>query len=145
MGAEVIVGIIGLAVSAAGAIMSGQQQQAMADYNVKVAEQNAMMAKDKANYDARMNNQQVKRMLATQRSLYGMSGVSSESGSPVLVMEDSVKQGALDALAIRYGGDVEAARQRSAANLYKMQGNNAMTAGVINAGSSLLSGASKLM
>jgi hypothetical protein len=74
-----------------------------------------------------------------------MSGVSSESGSPVLVMEDSVKQGALDALAIRYGGDVEAARQRSAANLYKMQGNNAMTAGFINAGSSLLSGASKTM
>jgi len=58
-----------------------------------------------------------------------------------LVMEDTAAQGELDALAIRYGGDVNAARNRSAANLSRMQGSTAMTASYFQAGSTLLSGA----
>lgn len=139
------VAIIGAVISAVGTLYTVQQQQAMADYNEKVARQNAQMAEDKANYDARMHNQEVQRMLATQRSLYGISGVSSESGSPLLVMADSVKQGAMDSLAIKYGGNVEAAKQRSAAAMYRMQGDAAMTAGMFSAGSSLLSGLSGAM
>lgn len=143
----VTIGIIGLAasaISAGGSFISGMQQQDMANYNAAVAEQNAKMATDKATYDAKMHNQEVRRILAAQRSLYGASGVSSESGSPLLVMDDTVKQGAMDALAIRYGGDVDAAKQRSQANLYRMQGKNAMTSSVIGAGSTLLTGMTKL-
>ena len=135
-----IIGLIGTAISAAGTFMSAQQQSEATDYNADVANQNAQMAEDKAAYDAKMHNQEVRRILATQRALYGKSGVSSESGSPLLVMDDTVKQGAMDALAIRYGGDVAAAQERSKANLYKMQGKNIMTAGAIGAGTTLLAG-----
>lgn len=145
MGIEVGLGLMGMVLSAAGTLMSASQQSDMANYNAAVAEQNAKMATDKATYDAKMHNQEVRRILAAQRSLYGASGVSSESGSPLLVMDDTIKQGAMDALAIRYGGDVEAAKQRSAANLYRMQGKNAMTSSVIGAGSTLLTAASKLV
>lgn len=144
MGAEVIA-FAGLIASAAGTLFSANQQKKMADYNAAVSENNAEMAENKAAYDAKMHNQEVRRILATQRGLYGKSGVDSSSGSPLLVMNDTVKQGAMDALAIRYGGDIAAAQQRSQANLYKMQGNNAMMSGGISAGTSLLSGALKLI
>jgi type IV secretory pathway VirJ component len=136
-------GVAGLLASVAGTVYSASQEQKMADYNADVAAQNAQMAEDKAAYDAKMHNREVRRVLANQRSLYGKSGLSEE-GSPLLVMEDSLKQGAMDALAIRYGGDVEASKQRSQANLFRMQGKNIMTSGAINAGTTLLSGASKL-
>jgi hypothetical protein len=135
-----IIGLVGTAVSVVGTVMSAQQQNDMADYNAAVSNQNAQMAEEKAAYDARIHNQGVRKILAAQRSLYGKSGISSEEGSPLLVMDDTIKQGAMDALAIRYGGDVAAAQQRSAANLYKMQGKNAMTSGMLGAGTTLLSG-----
>jgi hypothetical protein len=135
-----IIGLVGTAVSVVGTVMSAQQQNDMADYNAAVSNQNAQMAEEKAAYDARIHNQGVRKILAAQRSLYGKSGISSEEGSPLLVMDDTIKQGAMDALAIRYGGDVAAAQQRSAANLSKMQGKNAMTSGMLGAGTTLLSG-----
>jgi hypothetical protein len=139
---------IAAAVAAAGAATysadaqrrAGNQQ---ADYNAAVAEEDAKAAKAKAEYDEKAHRENVRKILATQRALYGKSGVSME-GSPLLVMEDTQKQGELDALAIRYGGDVASARSRSEANLARMTGrNNAYAAkgGYIQAGSTLLSGA----
>ena len=119
---------------------AGNQQ---ADYNAAVAEQDAKAAKAKAEYDEKAHRENVRKILATQRALYGKSGVSME-GSPLLVMEDTQKQGELDALAIRYGGDVASARSRSEANVARMTGRNnayAAKAGYIQAGSTLLSGA----
>ena len=78
--------------------------------------------------------------MSRQRALYGKSGVEIE-GSPLLVMEDTAAQGEMDALAIRWGGDVAAARARSEANLMKMQGRTAGRLGAIQAGTTLLSGA----
>jgi hypothetical protein len=130
----------------AGAYSADQQRRAgnqQADYNAAVAEEDAKAAKAKAEYDEKAHRENVRKILATQRALYGKSGLSME-GSPLLVMEDTEKQGELDALAIRYGGDVASARSRSEANLARMTGrNNAYAAkgGYIQAGSTLLSGA----
>ncbi|OQB51810.1 MAG: hypothetical protein BWX99_02707 [Deltaproteobacteria bacterium ADurb.Bin151] len=130
----------------AGAYSADQQRRAgnqQADYNAAVAEEDAKAAKAKAEYDEKAHRENVRKILATQRALYGKSGLSME-GSPLLVMEDTEKQGELDALAIRYGGDVASARSRSEANLARMTGRNnayAAKAGYIQAGSTLLSGA----
>lgn len=139
--------IISAVVSAGTAVYSADTQRRagnqQADYNAAVAEQDARAAKDKAEYDEKAHRENVRKILATQRALYGKSGLSME-GSPLLVMEDTEKQGELDALAIRYGGDVASARSRSEANLARMTGrNNAYAAkgGYIQAGSTLLSGA----
>lgn len=134
------IAVIGTVVSAAGALYSASQQQKAADYNAKVAEVNARTAEDKAKYEEQMHRERVRKILGTQRSMYGASGLDT-TGSPMLVMEDTKAQGELDALAIRHGGDVAAAQARSEANLYRMQGQSAMTAGYFSAGSSLLSGA----
>ena len=126
--------------SAGGAVYSGIEQKKAADYNADVADANAKAAEDKAAYDEKMHRESVRKILASQRALYGKSGISTE-GSPLLVMEDSAIAGEMDALAIRYGGDIAAAQQRSSANLLRMQGKQARTAGYIGAGSTLLAGA----
>lgn len=132
--------LIAAAVAAAGTVYSGVQQKKAADTNAAISEQNAIAAQQKAAYDEQMHREGVKKLLSAQRALYGKSGVEM-AGSPLLVMEDTAAQGELDALAIRYGGDVNAARNRSAANLSRMQGSTAMTASYFQAGSTLLSGA----
>ena len=135
--------IIALVVAAAGAVYGGIQQKQAAQYNADVAEQGAQAAQQKAAYDETQHRIRVRKILSTERALYGESGVDMV-GSPLLVQENTVKQGELDSLAIRYGGDVEAARQRSQANLYRMQGNNAQVSSYFGAGSSLLTGAGRL-
>jgi hypothetical protein len=135
-----IAAVASAVIGATGAVISADSQRKAANYNADRAEQNAKAAEEKAAYDERMHRESVRKILSAQRALYGDSGLSME-GSPLLVMEDSTKQAELDALAIRYGGDINAAQQRSSANLLRMQGANAQTAGYITAGTTLLSGA----
>ena len=128
-------------VAAGGTAVSADASRRAANTNADIQEQNAAAARAKSNYDEQRHRESVQKMLSTQRALYGKSGVDM-SGSPLLVMEDTAAQGELDALAIRYGGDVASAQQRSAANLSRMQASDYQTAGYLKAGSSLLSGAS---
>ncbi len=134
--------LVATLVAAGGSVYSGIQQQKAAEASADTAEEAAAATREKAAYDEKMHREKMQKILSSQQAAYGTSGVTTE-GSPLLVMEDTARQGELDALAIRYGGDVEAAQKRSAANLYRMQGNTAMTSGIIGAGSSLLSGATK--
>jgi hypothetical protein len=128
---------IAAVVSAASTIYSGIKAGQAADYNAKVQEQNARYAQDKAAYNEKMHRDNVRKLLSTQRALYGASGVDM-TGTPLLVMQDTVGKGELDALAIRHGGDIEAANQRAAATLSRMQGSTARTSGFLKAGTSLL-------
>jgi hypothetical protein len=139
--AGLVIAGISAAVAAGGAVYSGVQQSNAADYNAAVAEQDALAANDRAKSEEDAHRESIRRILATQRALYGKSGLSME-GSPLLVMEDTAAQGELDALTIRYGGDIAAAKGRSSANLSRMQGGAAKTASYFQAGSTLLSGAS---
>lgn len=143
--APIIIMALGTAVGVAGSIQAGKAQKAQADYNAKVAENDAIAAKQKAEYDASIHREKVAKLLSTQKALYGKSGVQSSSGSPLLVQNDTVTEGELDAQAILYGGDIEAGRSKSAASLYRMQGKQAKKASYYEAGSTLLTGAAKTM
>ena len=98
---------------------------------------------DKAAYDEEMHRERVRKLISSQRAAYGASGVDIE-GSPLLLLEDTAAQGEMDALAIRYGGEVEASQKRSQAELYELQGKNAKKASYYKAGSSLLSGGASI-
>jgi len=130
-------------IAAAGSVYSGEQSRKAASQNADIQEQAAANAEAKAKYDEERHRKSVDKLLSAQRALYGKSGLDM-SGSPLLVMEDTAAQGELDALAIRYGGSVAAAQQRSAANLSRMEGSAAQTSSYFKAGSSLLTGASKI-
>ena len=131
------------AVGATGALYSGEQQRKAASYSADVAEHAARSAQEKAAYDEEMHRERIRKILSTTRSLYGKSGVDM-TGTPLLALEESAAQGEMDALAIRYGGDVAAARQRSEAALLRMQGRAAQTSSYFQAGSTLLQGAGSM-
>lgn len=137
-----IIGLVSAAASAGGAVYSGVKQAEAEEYNAKVRDQAALAAQDKAAYEEGIHRDKVKRLISSQRALYGKSGVDL-AGSPLLTLEDTAGQGEIDALAIRHGGNVEAAQQRSAATLSRMQGKSTRNASYIQAGTSLLSGAAK--
>jgi Flp pilus assembly protein TadB len=129
--------------SAYSSIKQGETQKEAAEENEKIAFANAQAIEEKAKYDEEMHREKVKKILKSQRALYGGAGVDME-GSPLMVQADTMEQGELDAMAIRRGGDVAAAEQRSMARLYKMQGKAALQKGYYSAGSSLLSAGSSI-
>lgn len=131
--------LISAVVAAAGTAYSVSESKKASDYNEAVYEQQAAAAKSKAAYDEKLHRERVRRLLSSQRAQYGKSGLEM-SGSALLAQEETAAQGEMDALAIRYGGDVNAARSRSAAVLTKMQGRSAAVSGYSKAGSTLLSG-----
>jgi len=131
------------AVSAGGTLYAGEQQRKAASYSADVAEQAARAAQERAAYDEEMHRERIRKTLSTIRSLYGKSGVDM-TGTPLLALEETAAQGEMDALAIRYGGDVAAAQKRSEAARYKMQGGAARTSSYFQAGSTLLQGAGRM-
>ena len=125
------------AVSAYSTYSQGQAGKKQASANAAIAEADADAAKKKAAYDEQMHRERVKRILSSQRAAIGKAGISLE-GSPLLAIEETERQGELDALAIRRGGDVQAARFRSEAVLSRMKGRAAAKEGTWGAGTTLL-------
>lgn len=127
-----------LGVMAAGSIVSGIQKGKIAKYNAKVSEQAAISAEKKAEFDETAHRERVRKALSTQRTRIAKSGIDI-TGSPLLAVEESAAAGELDALAIRFGGDVESARLRSQAAGERFAGKAAKRASFLSAGGSLLS------
>ena len=147
-GAEVLLGLaIGGAVL--GTVASSKSQQAEAnsmaaisDYNAKVAEQSADMAIAQSRFNAGQIASENARVKARQRAAYGASGVTPE-GTPLLVESDAAAQDEIDQLAARYEGDVEATRQKSAAQGYRYQGQVQRLIGKNKSRETLISGLGK--
>ncbi len=127
------------AVTAYGQYQAGKAEQAALNYNAQVAERNAKIAEDKANYEADLQKQKVRRAIGSQRAIQLASGYLME-GSALDLQEDTVVQGELDRLAILYGGDIEAANFKSEAELSRMRGSAAAAAGRTAAFGTVLGG-----
>ena len=131
------------AVSAAGSMAAGAQAQASANYNAGVQEIEALNAKNAAAYEEKLQRKRGEKFLSSQRSAIAASGTGLE-GSSLLALEESAMELEKDALAIRYSGSVSEARSKSQAAADRMAGRAAKTASMFQAGSSLLTGASKV-
>lgn len=146
MAPPIMIGLIaaGAAISAGGQIISGIQQKKAADYSAKVYENEAITQKAAAAYEEERHRDEVRRFIGIQRARYGASGIDiSAGGSAQAVINDTAAQGEMDALAIRYGGDVAAIEARNRAKMSKFEGKSAFSSGLFNAGATLLSGAGK--
>lgn len=142
--APYIVTAVGTAATVGGQIQSGRAQQKIADMNAEQAEREAEIAKRNAERDEAQFRREGERLKAIQRARYAKSGVQMTSESPLLVMEETAAEIERDALAIRYGGDIAAARANSQARLDRFTGKQARTSSYYAAGGSLLTGASNV-
>lgn len=131
-------------IGAIGSVQQGNAAKSAANYNARVAENNATLARQQAAAQEEQHRRLARRQLGQMRAAYGASGVTME-GSPLDILAQSAKDAELDALNIRYGGELKAQGLESEAVLERYRGESAQRAGYMGAATGLLSGASKIM
>jgi hypothetical protein len=150
--AGVILG--GLALGAVGQIMQGSAaasqakgEQAMANYNAAVANQNAVQTEKATLYKQQKQAEAADRQASTLRANLGASGAVPNEGTALQLQGTQAAQSELDNLMIGYQGQIQAGQYRSQAGLQQMQAGiygqaagNDMMAGMLGAGTSLLTG-----
>lgn len=147
----------GSAVSAYGQLQSSQAASTAANYNAQVAENNAGISTQQAMWVGQKgvqaaSNSQMK-TAATVGSIkanQGASGVEIGTGSNADVVTSAREVGMLDALTIRsnaareaYGYQTQAVSEKAQAQLDRFAAKNDISAGKINAATTLLGGAAK--
>jgi len=124
--------VASVGVAALSANQSARMQQATADFNAQVAQQNAAAEADRQ----RRNDV---RALAAARASFASSGLLSSSGSSLSVLSDMAAQQAENQLQIRYQGQVSSANARNRSTAYGQQATGALIGGAGRAGAGLLS------
>src|SRR5258705_3207417 len=84
--------VISAGVSAYGTYESGKAQEQAANYNQKIAQNNAALAQQQADVEAENLKEKNKRLLALELTTQGGMGVETESGSPLLTRADTASQ-----------------------------------------------------
>ncbi len=129
--------------SAANQISQGVSANKMAKYNASVSEGYAAAARDQAAFDEARARQQTQRAFGARRAAYGGAGITLE-GTPIDVLGDAVSDAEMDALSLRRRGDLESWGRLADAGAQRTRGRAAMQSSFMDAGSTLLSGASKI-
>jgi type II secretory pathway pseudopilin PulG len=143
------------ALSAAGSVMQGMAASSAAKAQARAEEQNARLAELQGQDAVRRGGREEAKfrreqsiLEGRQRSLLAASGVDIDSGSAADLQEASRMEGEEDAAVIRlnaqrekWGFDTQALNHRNAASAARAAGRGALTAGILGAGTSLLSAA----
>jgi hypothetical protein len=134
-----------------GAVQSAnyEYQAGMMQYNKKISENNALMARRASEFDADTFDLERRRLISSQRVGYGgKSGVVIDEGTPDAVALETETQGSLERLAILYKGETQAEAylqqatgQEAAAARYRLNAQMASTSGAIGATKELGKGA----
>jgi hypothetical protein len=126
--------------SGVGSIIGGNRQQAAAEANAKT--QN-MLAKDAERRGSVAEGEQrtkYEQFIGKQRAIMGSSGIVADEGSFGDILAQSAEFGERDAQQLRANAEREAFGHKAQAQNDTYQGQQAMTAGIVKGGSSLLSG-----
>jgi hypothetical protein len=131
---------VGTAVSAVGMVQQGQAANAAAKSNAKALEQQAEAENRAAGAREEAQRRQARQFLGGQRAALAQAGIGLD-GSAYDVARQSGINAELDALNIRYDGQLAAAGLQGRADMTRFEGRQARTAGYIGAGTALLQGA----
>lgn len=129
------------------AAAQGRAQMDAANYNARMKEIEAGITREQANAREEQQRRQARQVLGKQRAAVAQAGIGM-GGSALDIMEQSAALAELDALTIRYEGDLKARGLLAEAEFDKYSGQVAMAMGkaqkkaaYVSAGASLLSGA----
>ncbi len=124
-----VITLAGAAVSAYGQMQQAKAANAQADYQSKVANNNARTAEMEAQYaeqqgqkNAEAQRRRTAVLVGAQRARMGASGAVVDSGSFLDLTLDTAHQGELDAMALLEEGQMEAWRARIQGTNYQAQG-----------------------
>ena len=123
-----------------------QGQEAIAEFNAKVSQQEADAKEKQAGIAAEQFRKEGVALQATQKTQYGRAGVLAGTGSPTTVRAETAKELELDRQMILAGGTAEGERfrnqaigQRLQADSFKSQGRSALLGSVLSGLSSAAS------
>jgi hypothetical protein len=133
------------------AAQEAKSEQAMQNYNAAVKEQEAKAIEQRTALQQRKEAEEADRRMSAMEARMGAGGFVTTTGTPLLIQAKQASEFELDNLMIGYEGAEEAARARSEAEGYRMagkyarqRGRSAMIGGFIGAGSTLLTGFSRM-
>lgn len=138
--ALIAIAAVGTAITAYSAYSQGQAQAAAQRYNARLAENQAVAARNAAQVEARQRMERYRRIQGANRATIGAAGLE-EAGSPLLVMADNAAQAEMDVALVKYRGELGAMSFQDEARLRRFGGGVAGRSGAFGAGSTLLSGA----
>lgn len=144
-------------VGAISAKQQGEQQQAYYNYQAQVAQENAKIAQSNAALErqqgieeSRLQRIKTAQAIGSQQTAMAANGIDVTQGTAVDVIEDTAAMGELDALQTRYNYERKAIQYEQQANNFSNQSNldviagqNAYSAGKMNALASGIDGVSK--
>lgn len=131
--------IAGTAMQAIGAIQQGNAARGAANYNAAMLDQNAATERQQAGAREDAQRRRAAQVLGSQRAAFAQSG-GGMGGSAADVMQQSAINAELDALTLRYEGDLRARGMESQAVGERFAGKQAQRQGYMQAVGSILGG-----
>ena len=136
-------GLVGPVVSGYSQWKQGQDAKDVYDSNAAFAHYQSQYIKEAAEIELRTLERDLGGYVSRQRALQGKSGTVTDFGSNADIIDETLRQGDMDAAIIRWRRDKEVELSDAGADLFSKQGSQFQTAGNINAATTLLSGVSK--
>ena len=106
------------------ASMQAKQQANISDYNSRVADANAEAIKQKSIFDQVRSLKAGERKAGELTARLGSSGAVVSEGAPADILGEQRAENALDVALIGYEGQIGAAKQRNAAQMYRNEAVN---------------------
>lgn len=125
------------AVAAVGAVSAAQSQAAAEEYNAKVADNNAMTARQQASQQEEAQRARARQVIGSQLAATSQSGTGL-SGSNLDLLTSSLYGSEIDAMNIRYEGELKASGLNAQAELDRTQASNTGTGGYLSAAGKLM-------
>lgn len=155
--AGAIAGVAGGVVGGISSYQQGKNQQAYYNYQAQVAQENAKIAQSNAALErqqgieeARLQRIKTAQAIGSQQTAMAANGIDVTQGTALDVIEDTAAMGELDALQTRYNYERKAIQYEQQANNFSNQSNldviagqNAYSAGKMNALASGIEGVAK--
>ena len=138
-----ILSIVGTVVSAAGALVQGQQAAEMGKAQQAAYDQQADNEAKASAFEASREAEKQRRLQAASIAAVGKEGVGL-SGSPLEVIASNAREGQLDIDAIKYSSQLKQNQLRDQGAIARFSGNQARTASYFNAGKAAISGLTNL-
>jgi len=143
MGMGGAIGMLGTGMSAMGQMQAGKQSAAASRYNAQLAIQQADATRTSGKLAEYQQNKRDAQVIGMQRAVSAKSGVSF-TGSPIMVLKDSLANANLNMMVNRYNTEVEARSYESQAKIDRRMASNAESSGMMSAGATILGGVTKL-
>ncbi len=136
-----VAAVVGVGAQIAGQVSAGKAQKEAGDIAAAQAADDAAYVRDITKEEVRKFRRSADKFQSTQKTAIGSSGLRM-SGSALQLLQETEIEIERDIKSIEEAGEQRAQGIEAQGDIYKVQGQAALTAGIIGAGSTLLSGIS---